>query len=185
MKDYNRVLLMGRLGVDPVQRETKNGNIVVHFPLATKRRVKLYDNNNNNELGGIGEISNSEDTRELGDAVGADQTHETHEANAAGSIRRNRFAKITNATDRGNSQYSQYTEETQWHKIVVWGRNAEACSKYIKKGDAVFVEGSIRSHQYEGKNGEVRTAFEVYADEVSFLGRSKKDAAVDPDLMSA
>lgn len=114
MKDVNKVILIGRLGANPVQRETKNGVPVVHFPLATSRRISPAE------------------------------------------------------------EGAEPTEETQWHRIVAWGKQGEICARYLEKGSPVFIEGSMRSHKYEGKDGMTRMAFEVHADEVSFLGGSRK-----------
>jgi len=65
---------------------------------------------------------------------------------------------------------TEYVEETQWHKVVVWGKEGERCAQYLKKGNAVYIEGSFRSHSYDGKNGQERVSYEVWADNVVFLG---------------
>jgi single-strand DNA-binding protein len=109
MKDVNKVILVGRLGADPVQKETKNGLAVASFSVATSRRGR----------------------------------------------------------EEGETQ-------TQWHKVVVWGKQAETCGTYLKKGHSVYVEGTMKSRKYEGKDGNPRTAFEVHADDISFLGKGKK-----------
>ena len=113
MKDVNKVFLIGRLGNDPIQRETKNGTTVVHFSMATSRRLR-----------------SEEDAAE--DALPV--------------------------------------EETQWHQIVSWGKQGELCAQYLKKGSPVFIEGSIRMHKYTAKDGASKNAFEINADNVSFLG---------------
>jgi single-strand DNA-binding protein len=65
-------------------------------------------------------------------------------------------------------------DETQWHRVVVWGKLAEACHQYLIKGQAVFVEGTVRTRKYKNKDGSERVAFEVHAENISFLGRSRK-----------
>jgi single-strand DNA-binding protein len=122
MKDVNKVLLVGRLGNDPVQRETKAGLAVTHFSLATSRKILQQD-------------------------PGAE------------------------ATER---------DETQWHKVVAWGKQAEACKQYLEKGQAVFIEGMIRTRKYTNKDGGARYAFEVHAENVSFLGRKRSQGEVSP-----
>lgn len=117
MKDINKVILVGRLGADPIQRETKNGLPVVSFSVATSRKG-----------------------REEGETL------------------------------------------TQWHKIVAWGKQAEICGTYLKKGHSVYVEGSMRSRKYEGKDGTIKLAFEIHADDVSFLGnRSTRSVRRDAE----
>ncbi len=61
-------------------------------------------------------------------------------------------------------------EDTQWHKIVVWGPQAENCSKYLQKGRQVYVEGEIRTRNYEDKEGVKRWTTEIVARDVKFLG---------------
>ncbi len=107
MKDVNKLILVGRLGAEPVQRETKSGKRVVQFPLATARM---------------------------------------------------------------NSQKEQ---ETQWHRVVVWGKQAEMCQQYLDKGQTVYVEGILKSRKYTTQGGEERTAYEVHADEVNFLSKAR------------
>jgi single-strand DNA-binding protein len=125
MKDINKVILVGRLGKDPVQRETKTGLAVTHFPLATSRRI-----------------------RPDGQAEG----------------------------EEGAEAEARAKEETQWHRVVVWGKQGEACSQFLRKGEPVYVEGTLRSHKYDGKDGQSRVSFEVHADEVSFLKGSASGA---------
>lgn len=62
-------------------------------------------------------------------------------------------------------------EETQWHRVVAWGKQGEACAQFLRKGQVVYVEGMIRSRKFEAKDGTPRMAFEVHADTVSFLGK--------------
>ena len=59
-------------------------------------------------------------------------------------------------------------EQTEWHKIVVWGRTAEIVHQYLHKGDLVFVEGKIQTDSYE-KDGEKRYQTQIIARDVKFL----------------
>ncbi len=63
-------------------------------------------------------------------------------------------------------------ERTEWHNVVVWGKQAETCGQYLAKGRQVFVEGAIRSRQYDDKDGNKRYITEVVARDVRFLGGS-------------
>jgi len=73
-------------------------------------------------------------------------------------------SEVWNDAD-GNRQ-----ERTEWHNIVVWGKQGETCGQYLAKGRQVFVEGSIRSHSYDDKNGIKRYMTEIMAQRVRFLG---------------
>jgi single-strand DNA-binding protein len=64
----------------------------------------------------------------------------------------------------------QRQDRTEWHNIVVWGKQAESCGQYLSKGRQVFIEGSIRSRQYDDKEGQKRYITEVIAQRVQFLG---------------
>ena len=68
-------------------------------------------------------------------------------------------------TGRGDEK-----ERTEWHRIVVWGRQAEVCAEHLKKGRKVFVEGRMQSRKYEGKDGIERQSFEIVARDIQFLG---------------
>jgi single-strand DNA-binding protein len=65
----------------------------------------------------------------------------------------------------GNKQ-----ERTEWHNIIVWGKQGESCSQYLAKGRQVFVEGSIRSRSYDDKSGTKRYVTEIVAQRIRFLG---------------
>ena len=61
-------------------------------------------------------------------------------------------------------------ERTEWHRIVVWGKQAESCGQYLAKGRQVFVQGRIQSRSYEDKTGNTRYITEIIAQRVQFLG---------------
>jgi single-strand DNA-binding protein len=113
VKDINKVILVGRLGADPVHRFTKTGIPVSHFSVATSRK------------------STKDDPEKPGEFI--------------------------------------VFEETQWHRIVAWNKQAEACSQYLKKGSAVYLEGYIRSRQYDDKDGINKTLYEIQLETISFL----------------
>jgi single-strand DNA-binding protein len=64
----------------------------------------------------------------------------------------------------------QRQERTEWHKIVVWGKRAELCAKYLSKGRQCFVEGRLRTRSWEDKEGNKRYTTEIVATDVQFLG---------------
>lgn len=61
-------------------------------------------------------------------------------------------------------------ERTEWHNIVVFGKQAEICTKYLSKGRQVCVDGEIRSRTYDDKEGNKRHVTEIIAQRVQFLG---------------
>jgi single-strand DNA-binding protein len=81
------------------------------------------------------------------------------------------LAKFPVATsEKWTDQDGNKQERTEWHNIVVWGKQAETCGQYLAKGRQVFIEGSIRSRQYDDKDGNKRYITEIVARDVRFLG---------------
>jgi single-strand DNA-binding protein len=60
-------------------------------------------------------------------------------------------------------------EKTEWHRVTVWGDQAENCSKYLAKGRSVYIEGKLQTRTYD-KEGQKHYATDVVADRVVFLG---------------
>lgn len=52
-------------------------------------------------------------------------------------------------------------ETTEWHRVVAWGKLAEVCQKYVKKGSQIYVEGPIQTRQWEDKEGQKRYTTEI------------------------
>lgn len=69
-----------------------------------------------------------------------------------------------------NDKNGQRQERTEWHRVVVWGKRAEVCSKYLSKGRQVYIEGRIQTRSYDDKEGQKRYITEVIAQEVVFIG---------------
>ena len=66
-------------------------------------------------------------------------------------------------------------EQTEWHNVVVFGRQAENCHKYLQKGRQVYVEGRLQTRKWTDRDGHDRYTTEIVAHTVQFLGR-KDDA---------
>ena len=73
-------------------------------------------------------------------------------------------------TDSWTDQENSRQERTEWHNVVVWGKQAESCGQYLAKGRQVYVEGAIRSRSYDDKEGNKRYITEVVAQRIQFLG---------------
>ena len=80
-------------------------------------------------------------------------------------------AKFSLATDEVFKDRSgEQQRRTEWHNIVAWNRLAEICGEYLTKGKQVYVEGSIRSRQWEDQSGNKRTSYEIVARDMKMLG---------------
>jgi len=113
----NKVILLGRLGVDPELRYTPNQTPVCSFKLATSDRRKGSD--------------------------------------------------------------GQWAEHTEWHNIVTFGKTAENCAQYLKKGRQAYIDGRIQTRKYQGEDGKDKYWTEVIANTVQFVGGAKSDGAGD------
>ena len=81
------------------------------------------------------------------------------------------FSMATDETYKDKNGERQ--KRTEWHRIIVWGKQAEIAQKYLKKGALVFVEGRIQSREWE-KDGEKHRSFEIVANNFRML-EAKKD----------
>ncbi len=64
----------------------------------------------------------------------------------------------------------QKQERTEWHRIVVWGKQAETCGQYLSKGREAYIEGKLQTRSWDDKEGQKRYTTEVQALSVRFLG---------------
>src|SRR3990167_2331867 len=77
------------------------------------------------------------------------------------------------ATNRSFADAKGHVQTSvEWHKIVIWGKLAETCAKFLKKGDAAMVDGRLQTSKYN-KNGADTYATEIIAENVQFLNRAK------------
>ena len=80
-------------------------------------------------------------------------------------------ANFSVATDESyKDKNGERQKRTEWHKIVVWGKQAEIAQQYLKKGSLVFIEGRIQSREWQDKEGQKRTSFEIVASNFRMLG---------------
>ena len=84
-------------------------------------------------------------------------------------------------SEQWNDRDGKRQERTEWHNIVVWGKQGELCGQYLAKGRQVYVEGSIRTRSYDDKDGKKVYATEVVADDVILLGSRGGDAPMPTD----
>jgi single-strand DNA-binding protein len=87
-------------------------------------------------------------------------------------------ANFSVATDESyKDKNGERQKRTEWHKIVVWGKQAEIAQQYLKKGSLIFIEGRIQSREWQDKEGQKRTSFEIVATNFRMLGGRSEGAA--------
>lgn len=80
-----------------------------------------------------------------------------------------------------NKNTNERVEETEWHRVVVWGKDAENANKYLTKGRQVYVEGRLQTRKYEDKDGVTRYSTDVVAEVVQYLGGGARGGGGEPD----
>lgn len=92
-------------------------------------------------------------------------------------------ANLTLATtDRAYTAQNgtQVPERTEWHNLVFWRGLAETVEKYVHKGDKLYVEGSIRTRNYDDQNGVKRYVTEIFVDSMDMLSPKQQRAEQQP-----
>ncbi|MBX7205905.1 MAG: single-stranded DNA-binding protein [Bacteroidia bacterium] len=87
-----------------------------------------------------------------------------------------KLAKFSVATKESyKDEHGERITETQWHNLIVWGKQAEIASKYLKKGSEVVIEGKLTSRSYTDKEGIKRYVTEIVVNEFLMMGSKKEN----------
>ncbi len=73
-------------------------------------------------------------------------------------------------TDKFKDRNGEMQEVTEWHTVSFFGKTAEVCGQYLKKGSSVYVEGSLRTRKWQDKEGQDRYTTEIRGDRMQMLG---------------
>ncbi len=73
-------------------------------------------------------------------------------------------------TEVWNDKQGQKQEKTEWHRIVLWGKQAEGLQEYLVKGKQIYIEGRLHTRQGDDKDGSKRYTTEIKADRITLLG---------------
>lgn len=90
-------------------------------------------------------------------------------------------------TERFADKNGQKQERTEWHNIVAWGKLAELCNQYLKKGRSVYIEGRITTRSWDDKDNVKRYKTEIVANTLQFIGGGNQGSqggggAPDPEF---
>ncbi len=99
-------------------------------------------------------------------------------------------ANFSIATTRvWNDRSGQRQEETEWHRVVAWDKQAETANKYLRKGRQVYIEGRLQTRKWDDRDGNTRYTTEVRAERLVLLGRRDDDGGGErperPEAQSA
>ncbi len=84
-------------------------------------------------------------------------------------------------SEYGRDRDGNRQDRTEWHNISVFGKVAEVCNNYIRKGSLVYLEGSIQTRKYQDKNGNDRYMTSINARTVQFLDKKGENSGFDND----
>jgi len=73
-------------------------------------------------------------------------------------------------TETWKDKAGEKQEATEWHRVVFFGKQAEICGQYLKKGSQIYVEGSLRTRKWQDKDGQDRYTTEIRGDRMQMLG---------------
>lgn len=79
-------------------------------------------------------------------------------------------------TEKRKGQDGQYVDNTEWHRIVAWGKLAEICGQYLNKGSRVYIEGKIQTRKWQDQSGNDRYTTEIVAREMKMLSPKNADS---------
>lgn len=84
-------------------------------------------------------------------------------------------------SERYKDKQGEWKENTEWHRVVAWGRTAEICQEYLKKGSQVYIEGPIETRQWEDKDGQTRYTTQIKALTMTMLDSKGEGSGNVPD----
>lgn len=85
-------------------------------------------------------------------------------------------ARFTLATNERlfNPNTNETSDRTEWHRIVAWGKLAEFCEKYLSRGRQIYLEGKLRTRDWQDKEGNKRYTTEINAQSIVLLGKREE-----------
>ena len=92
----------------------------------------------------------------------------------------NQVANLRVATTHRSKVGDEWQEQTEWHTVTVFGKQAELCGRYLEKGRQVYIEGRNQTRKWQDKDGNDRYSTEVVAKDVKFLGGRNESRSAEP-----
>jgi single-strand DNA-binding protein len=76
-------------------------------------------------------------------------------------------------TERRKGTDGNWTDHTEWHNIVAWGKTAETCGQWVKKGTQLYMEGRIQTRKWQDRDGNTRYTTEIVVSQMLLLGKGQ------------
>lgn len=91
------------------------------------------------------------------------------------------IGQMTIATDESyNDREGNKISQTEWHRVVTFGKTAENCNSFLAKGSLVYVEGRLKTRKWQDRDGNDRYTTEINADRIAFLERRQEERQEQP-----
>lgn len=84
-------------------------------------------------------------------------------------------------TRKWKDKQGEAQEETEWHRVVFWGRQAEIAEEHLRKGSAVYIEGRLKTRKWQDKDGQDRYTTEIVGEIMQFMGGREDKGRGDRD----
>jgi single-strand DNA-binding protein len=88
-------------------------------------------------------------------------------------------------TEVWNDKAGQRQEKTEWHRVVLWGKQAESLAEYLTKGKQIYAEGKLQTRQWDDKDGNKRYTTEIRADRIVLLSGGGRGAPMERSVEPA
>jgi len=88
---------------------------------------------------------------------------------------------MATSTGHRNAETGEWEEQTEWHRVAIWGKRAEGLSKFLTKGMQIFIEGHLKTNKWEDKEGIERYSTSVQCDKLLFTGDHGKNKGGNED----
>lgn len=82
-------------------------------------------------------------------------------------------------SDAYNNKEGVRIEQTEWHRVELWGQLAETAEKYVKKGNSLYVEGKIKTEEYTDKDGVAKKTVKIRGTSITLIS-AKQDDSIKP-----
>lgn len=92
----------------------------------------------------------------------------------------NTITTLRIATTERRKEGDEWTDATEWHRVTLFGRNAEVARDYCQKGQKVLIEGSMRTRKWQDKNGQDRYDYEIRVQDFQLMGGGKSEGQARP-----
>ena len=91
------------------------------------------------------------------------------------TVNGNTLARFSLATSRGwRDKAGDWKEETQWHRIIAWGPDADRIDKHLTKGNLIYIEGRLQTREWTDRQGAKRETTEVVTERIAFVAGTKR-----------